>query len=61
MAGEHDRVWDMREHCRQITEQRIDRETDQQQQQHIVVAQRYHRIGNLGYAAAVSNRQRVGE
>jgi hypothetical protein len=26
-----------------------------------VVAQRYHRIGNLGYAAAVSNRQRVGE
>ena len=61
VAGEHDRVRHMREHCRQIAEQRIDRETDQQQQQHIVVAQRYHRIGNLGYAAAVSNRQRVGE
>ena len=50
-AGQHDRVRDMGKHRRQLPEQRVDRETEKQQQQRIVVAQRYHRPANLGYAA----------
>jgi hypothetical protein len=50
----------MNKHCRQVPEQRVDRETEKQQQQRIVIAQRYHRPANLGDAAAAGNRQRGG-